>query len=62
MSAIPYDEMRRLCGLPDVRRQAARDRRALAFRRLAAAARRVAASFGVDEDPRQSDYALARGK
>ncbi|NKR52913.1 hypothetical protein GS481_01825 [Rhodococcus hoagii] len=61
MTEIPYDEMRRILGLPDVKREVELLRLQLSIRRagaaLAEAGRKLARAWAAE--PIQSDYALA---
>ncbi|WP_158170962.1 hypothetical protein [Rhodococcus sp. JT-3] len=57
---IPYEEMRRLCGLPDVRWQVMGDRWRLAGQQINRAWREVLEPRLSDR--RQSDFALAGRK
>ncbi|MGC0364794.1 hypothetical protein ABH922_002778 [Rhodococcus sp. 27YEA15] len=56
---IPYDEMRRLCGLPDVRLKVAGDRMRLAGRRMLTACRQLNIATTI---PTAEGYALAGGR
>lgn len=59
---IPYDEMRRLCGLPDVRWQVMGDRWRLAGQQINRAWREALATRTLFSGLKQSDLALAGRK